>query len=133
MRRTGIPINFFTTVLLGFIIGSAIAGQMFYLFTLDNLKQFGTLKAMGVSNFRLIGMVLMQALVVGLIGYGLGMGMATLVELFMKWRLKAISPAMYMAWQIPLGALLAVALIMTGTTLFSLRRVLKLEPASVFR
>ena len=41
MRRTGIPINFGTTVLLGFIIGAAIAGQTFYLFTVSNLKQFG--------------------------------------------------------------------------------------------
>ena len=50
LRRTGIPINFGITVLLGFIIGAAIAGQTFYLFTIDNLKQFGALKAMGVEQ-----------------------------------------------------------------------------------
>ena len=50
MQRTGIPVNFGITVLLGFIIGAAIAGQTFYLFTIDNLKQFGALKAMGVTQ-----------------------------------------------------------------------------------
>jgi putative ABC transport system permease protein len=46
LRRTGIPINFGTTVLLGFIIGAAITGHTFYLFTVGNIKQFGALKAM---------------------------------------------------------------------------------------
>jgi len=50
LRETGIPANFAITVVLGFIIGMAIAGQTFYLFTVENLKQFGTLKAMGASN-----------------------------------------------------------------------------------
>jgi putative ABC transport system permease protein len=133
LRRTGIPINFGTTVLLGFIIGAAIAGQTFYLFTIGNLKQFGALKAMGVSNGRIVGMVLVQGLFVGLIGYGLGMGLASLAEVLMKAQLKAIPPANFMAWQILVGTAAAVALIVTATTLFSLRRVLVLEPASVFR
>ena len=133
LRSTGIPINFGTTVLLGFIIGASIAGQTFYLFTLGNMKQFGALKAMGVSNARLVGMVLLQGLFVGLIGYGIGMGLASLAEVLMKLKLKAIPPANFMAWQIPVGTALAVALIVTGTTLLSLRRVLVLEPASVFR
>ena len=41
MEKTGIPINFGITVVLGFIVGTAIAGQTFYLFTVENLKQFG--------------------------------------------------------------------------------------------
>ena len=133
MRRTGIPINFGTTVLLGFIIGAAIAGQTFYLFTVGNLKQFGVLKAMGVGNGRIVVMVLLQGLFVGLIGYGIGMGGASLIEELMKAKLKAIPPVNFMAWPIPVGTAVAVALIVLGTTLFSLRRVLVLEPASVFR
>src|SRR5262249_9920928 len=49
LSYTGIPVNFGITVLLGFVVGVAIAGQTFYLFTVENLKQFGALKAMGVS------------------------------------------------------------------------------------
>src|SRR5262249_7990105 len=63
LKRTGIPINFGITVLLGFIVGCAIAGQTFSTFVLENLSQFGALKAMGVTNTRIVGMVLVQALV----------------------------------------------------------------------
>ena len=50
MKYTGIPINFGISVALGFFVGTVIAGQTFYNFTLDNLKYFGTLKAMGADG-----------------------------------------------------------------------------------
>src|SRR6185503_9808075 len=78
MKYTGIPINFGIAVALGFLVGTVIAGQTFYNFTLDNLKQFGALKAMGASNFTLLRMILVQALTAGSIGYGLGVGLASL-------------------------------------------------------
>jgi putative ABC transport system permease protein len=135
LRRTGIPVNFGVTVLLGFIIGAAIAGQTFYLFTLDNLKQYGSLKAMGVSNGRIIRMVLFQALVVGVLGYAFGLAMASGAEEFLSWKLSqtGIPPASYMAWPIPLGSALAAALIVIASAVVSLWRVLRLEPAVVFR
>ena len=133
MRRTGIPINFGTTVLLGFIIGAAIAGQTFYLFTIGNLKQFGALKAMGVTNLRIVGMVLIQGLFVGAIGYAIGLGLACTMDFIMRMRMTTIPPVTYMAWQIPVGTAVAVVVIVMATTFVSLRRVLVLEPASVFR
>jgi putative ABC transport system permease protein len=77
MVYTGIPINFGITAFLGFLVGTAIAGQTFYNFTLENLRQFGALKAMGATNLRIVSMILLQALVVGLLGYGLGVGLAS--------------------------------------------------------
>jgi putative ABC transport system permease protein len=135
MTMTGIPVNFGITVLLGFIIGAAIAGQTFYLFTIDNLKQFGALKAMGVDNRRIIGMVLIQGLVVGTLGYMIGLGMGSgLMDLFsMTMQSRGLPPANFMAWPIPVGTALAAALIVTASAMISLRRVLRLEPASVFR
>ncbi len=133
MRRTGIPINFGTTVLLGFVIGASIAGQTFYLFTVGNLKQYGVLKAMGTSNTRIMGMVIVQGLFVGTIGYGMGLGLASLIDFIMKVRMTTIPPVTFMAWQILVGTAVAVLLIIAGTTLLSLRRVLVLEPASVFK
>jgi putative ABC transport system permease protein len=133
MKRTGIPINFGITVMLGFVVGCAIAGQTFYLFTLENLKQFGSLKAMGVSNARLIRMILLQALVVGVIGYGLGIGGAALFGYVFERAVKSTPPAFYFGWQIPAVAGGAVAVIILATALISLRRVLFLEPAVVFR
>src|SRR5262245_40276385 len=75
LGSTGIPVNFGITIALGFVVGLAIAGQTFYLFTVENLRQFGALKAMGVHNARILGMIFLQAIVVGLIGYGIGMGL----------------------------------------------------------
>ncbi len=135
MKRTGIPVNFGITVLLGFIIGAAIAGQTFYLFTIDNLKQFGALKAMGVGNLRIVGMVWLQGLVVGVLGYMIGLGMASVFAEAVAWKLKntGLPPADFMAWPIPIFTAFAAALIVFASSMVSLGRVLRLEPASVFR
>ncbi len=133
MERTGIPINFGITVLLGFVVGCAIAGQTFYLFTLENLKQWGALKAMGVSNFRLVRMILLQALVVGLIGYGLGIGGAALFGFVFERAVKSTPPAFYFGWQIMAISAGAVTVIALAASLLSMRRVLFLEAGVVFR
>ncbi len=131
MRSTGIPVNFGITIALGFIVGTAIAGQTFYLFTLENLKQFGALKAMGVSNARITGMVLLQATIVGLIGYGLGIGMTA--AFFEATRNVTALSGFYLPWQVAAGAAGAVGMIIVLASFLSLRRVLLLEPAVVFR
>jgi putative ABC transport system permease protein len=130
LLKTSTPMNLGTTVLLGFLVGGAIAGQTFYLFTLENLKQFGALKAMGLSNRRIVGMILLQALVVGGIGYGLGVGLATAYG-----QLARLRPMMayYMPWQVLVGTGAAVLLIAVAASLLSIRRVVVLEPAIVFR
>lgn len=133
MERTGIPINFGITVMLGFVVGCAIAGQTFYLFTIENMKQWGSLKAMGVSNVRLIGMIMLQALVVGVIGYGIGLGGAAGFGVVFETFVKSTPPAFYFGWQIPAIVAGAVALIITAAAMVSMRRVLFLEPAVVFR
>ena len=78
-RSTGIPLNFGIVVALGFVVGIAVAGQTFYLFTIENLKQFGLLKAVGVRNRTLVWMILAQALIVSVIGFSLGIGMAAVL------------------------------------------------------
>ena len=131
VRRTGIVVNFAITIFLGFLVGCAIAGQTFYTFTLENLPQFGSLKAMGVTNLRLVGMVLMQGLLVGLIGYGLGVGGAALFGRLMTSAGSRL--AFLMTWQVLVGTGAAVAVIVTLSSLVSIYKVLVLEPAVVFR
>ncbi|MBS0205350.1 MAG: FtsX-like permease family protein [Planctomycetes bacterium] len=131
LESTGIPVNFGITIALGFIVGTAIAGQTFYLFTLENLKQFGALKAMGVSNWRLVGMILLQATIVGCIGYGLGIGMTAVF--FESTQNVTALMGFYLPWQVAGLAAGAVALIIVLASLISLRKVLILEPAVVFR
>jgi putative ABC transport system permease protein len=131
MSSTGIPVNFGITIALGFIIGVAIAGQTFYLFTIENLKQFGALKAMGLSNIRIVGMILLQALVVGLIGYGIGVGI-TAIFFESTSHITALA-GLHMFWWVMAGTGGAVLVIVVLASLLSIRRVLVLEPAVVFR
>jgi putative ABC transport system permease protein len=131
LEYTGIPVNFGITVLLGFVVGVAIAGQTFYLFTIENLKQFGALKAMGVTNGKLVGMILLQGLVVGLIGYGLGMGLAALF--FESTKNVVHLAGFFLPWQVMALTAGAVLFIVVLASLLSIRRVLVLEPAIVFR
>jgi putative ABC transport system permease protein len=131
VRRTGIVANFSITIFLGFLVGCAIAGQTFYTFTLENLPQFGSLKAMGVTNLRLVGMVLMQSLLVGLIGYGLGVGGAMLFGQLMTSTGSRL--AFLMTWHVLIGTAAATVVIVILSSLVSVYKVLVLEPAAVFR
>lgn len=131
MKNTGIPVNFGITIGLGFIVGTAIAGQTFYLFTLENLRQFGSLKAMGLSNLRLIGMILLQAGVVGAVGYGLGIGMTALF--FEATRDVPNLVGFFLPWQVAAMSAATVLVISVLASLLSIRKVLVLEPAVVFR
>jgi putative ABC transport system permease protein len=131
MKKTGIPFNFGITVALGFIVGTAIAAQTFYLFTIENIKQYGALKAMGAGNWSLMAMILLQALLVSTIGFGLGIGAAT-------WRsCRTTSPgsrlAFYMPWEVFIGTGLAVGAISIFSSLLSMQRVMVVEPAVVFQ
>jgi putative ABC transport system permease protein len=129
MRYTGIPVNFGITAMLGFLIGTAIAGQTFYLFTIDNLRQFGALKAMGATNLTIVGMILLQATVVGLLGYGLGVGLAALFGETTK----GGELAFYTPYQLLPITGAAIVLICILSSVLSVRRVIVLEPAVVFR
>jgi putative ABC transport system permease protein len=130
MRKTGIPVNFGITVLLGFIVGTAIAGQTFYLFTIENLKQFGALKAMGAGNLKLLGMIVLQAAVVALLGYAFGIGIASM---FGEMTRSTARVAFYMPWEVLWGTGIAVVLISILASLLCIRRVMVLEPAVVFK
>jgi putative ABC transport system permease protein len=129
MKQTGIPINFGIAIALGFLVGVAIAGQMFYNFTLDNLRYFGAMKAMGATTPRLLGLVALQGFVAGALGLGLGLGVTSLVGL----SIPQDKLAFKMTWHIPVIAAGAVIFIVVASSLFSMRRVVKLDPSEVFQ
>ena len=129
MKETGIPINFGIAIALGFFVGVAIAGQMFYNFTLDNLRYFGAFKAMGASTWRLLSRVALQALVAGVLGLGLGLGAVSAFGL----NAAGGKLAFKMLWQIPLIAAVAVLVICILASVISMWKVVRLDPADVFK
>ena len=119
--KTGIPVNFGVTVLLGFLVGTAIAGQTFYLFTVENIRQFGALKAMGTGNGTILLMVLSQALNVGLVGYGVGVGLA------------AVNASTCHGMKNDSRVVVPLHHPKPAASVLSVRKVLVLDPAIVFR
>ena len=131
LRNTGIPVNFGITIFIALVVGTVVAGQTFYLFTIDNLRQFGTLKAIGVADRTLVGMILLQALNAGAIGFAIGTGMeVTFVEIFLQ---KIATRGLILLWQSVAIAAACIVFVVLFASWLSIRRVLKLEAATVFR
>jgi putative ABC transport system permease protein len=131
LANTGIPVNFGITIAIALIVGTVVAGQTFYLFTVENLKQFGALKAIGVSNARLTAMVLLQAFTVGAIGFALGTGMASVF--FEVTAHEIATRGIILMWQSVALTGACIFFVVIIASVLSIRRVLVLEPAAVFR
>lgn len=132
VKRTGIPVNFGITVALGFIVGAAVVGQTFYIFVLENLRQFGSLKAMGVANLTIMRMVLLQATVVASIGYAIGIGLCSGFFAITS-RVSIDLRGFQLPWQVAAGTAAAVFVIIVIASVASVRKVVVVEPAIVFR
>lgn len=131
LERTGIPINFGITIILGVIIGAAITAQTFYIFVVENLKQFAAMKVVGVTNHQLFKIVFTQASVVYALGYSLGIGLTSFFFFITK-----DVPALrgfVLHWQVMSGTAALIAIIIFGSIICSLGKVFRLDPALVFR
>lgn len=129
LRNTPIPVNIGIGVVLAFIVGTAITGLTFAGFVHNNLRYLGALKAMGATNALLMRMTALQALVVAVVGFGAGVGMASLIGHV----LRRTELAFLTTWQLLALDALAVLAISVAAALLSLRAVFRLEPAVVFR
>lgn len=129
LLKTGILVNFGITVALGFVIGLLVCGQTFFTYIADNTRYFGALKALGVSNRRLLGMIGVQVLLLAGLGFGLGSGLAALSGLLMR----PVGVGFYMPWQLLVGSAVSVMGICLVAASLSAIRVLRLEPAVVFK
>jgi len=129
--NTGIPVSFGTVIALGIVVGVCVVGLMFNLFVLENLRHFAVLKAIGIKNSRLILMVGLQAIVVGFVGYGVGLGAAA--SFFEFAGRNPNFSGFFLPWRIAVGSAGVAAAIIALASIVALRRVLVIEPAIVFR
>jgi putative ABC transport system permease protein len=132
MDHTGFGVNFAVTVALGFLIGAVVVGQMFYIFVIENLRQFGTLKALGTSNATVLRMIFTQALVVGALGYSLGMALSAIFFAIVR-NLGMDFRGFYLSWQVMGAIAAAIVLIIAIASAVSIRRLMVVDPAIVFR
>lgn len=129
--QTGIGTNILLMTVISFIVGLSISGQTFYTFILENLEKFGALKAIGARSRELVYMILFMATFTALTGYGLGVGLVTLVISIARARLPGYA-AMITYWNLGL-AFFMVLLIAAISSYIGIRKVLRIEPFDIFR
>jgi putative ABC transport system permease protein len=129
--KTGIGTNILLMTVISFIVGLSISGQTFYTFILENLEKFGALKAIGAKGRALIYMILFMATFTALTGYGLGIGLVTLMISIARSRLPNYA-AMITFWN--LGLALGMVVLIAGISGYiGVRKVLTIEPFDIFR
>jgi putative ABC transport system permease protein len=127
--RTGVGAGFFTTAVLGIIVGFVVVGQILYSGTLQYIREYGTLKAMGAKNSAVIRVILSQAMISAALGFAVGAPLALAMRAAMKGANLnvALFPGLYVATAIITAIMCAFA------ALLSIVKVLRLDPASVFK
>jgi putative ABC transport system permease protein len=129
--QTGVGTNILIMTVISFIVGLSISAQTFYTFILENLERFGALKAIGTKSRELVGMILFQAGFTALTGYGLGVGLCTILIVLAKLRLP--SYAAMVTYPNLLLAFVMVVIITAISSYVGVRRVLRIEPFDIFR
>lgn len=129
VKYTGVFVNFGVAIILGFIIGVTIAGQTLYNFTMDNLPYFGVFKAMGADNQLLTKIVMLQAFFASCIGWGIGVGAAAL---FGYATVHTELSFGFPLW-LYLTSFTSILLISLLAALICIRRVVNIDPATIFK
>jgi putative ABC transport system permease protein len=129
--QTGIGTNMLIMTVISFIIGLSISGQTFYTFVIENIEKFGALKAIGAKGRELIFMILFQATFVSLTGYGMGVGLCSLIIWLARLYLPDYAAIVTFA---NLGlAFVMVIVIAAISSYVGVRKVLTIEPFDIFR
>lgn len=129
-KRTGVGFVLSLGAAIGVLVGMVVVGQILYSSVSDHLKEFGTLKAMGASDWVIYGIILEQALWMAVLGYIPGMALCFGVAYW------AGATQGILILITPLSALgvfgLTVAMC-TGSAFFAIQKVTKVDPAIVFK
>lgn len=128
-ERTGVGAGFFTTAVLGIIVGFVVVGQILYSGTLQYIREYGTLKAMGARNSAVVHVILSQAMISAVLGFAVGAPLAMGMRAAMKGAnlTVALTAELYAATAAITAVMCALA------ALLSIVKVLRLDPASVFK
>ncbi|MBI5193369.1 MAG: ABC transporter permease [Nitrospirae bacterium] len=127
--QTGMGMSFFLTALLGLAVGGAIVGQTIYANTMEHIREFGTLKAIGARNIDIYKVIFSQAGISAVVGYLIGI----IFILAVRGGMEKGGVSIYLS--LPLSFLLFIVIFLTCilSAWFSVRKVKKLDPVMVFR
>jgi putative ABC transport system permease protein len=126
---TGLGLNMGLTVFLGCLVGVVVVAQTLYTSTMEHLKEFGTVKAIGGSNRDIYGILAKQASVAALVGFVLGaLGALVLGPVMASVDLKLIVPPV-----LGVAVFVGTFALCLGAAMISFRKVAAIDPALVFR
>jgi len=129
--QTGLGTNILIMTVISFIVGLSISAQTFYTFILENLEKFGALKAIGIKARELIYVILFQTTFASLTGYGLGIGLSSLLIAVATLRVPNYTAKIT---YFNLGLAFIMVLIIAGISSYiGIRKVIKIEPFDIFR
>lgn len=129
MFTTGAGVAVLLAAALGLIVGFVVVAQTIYATTMDHLKEFGTLKAMGAPDSYVYKVIITQAAISAVIGYSLGM----LVSFFVVSASQHGGAAILLPWQMAVGMFFLTLFMCVGAGLVSINKVTRLDPAMVFK
>jgi putative ABC transport system permease protein len=129
MFTTGAGIAVLLAAVLGLVVGVVVVAQTIYATTVDHIREYGTLKAMGATNRYLYGVIILQAVISALIGYGLGM----VVSVFVVRGSEQGGAAILLPAPMAAGMLVLTLAMCIGAAVVSINKVTRLDPAMVFK
>jgi putative ABC transport system permease protein len=129
MFTTGAGVAVLLAALLGLVVGVVVVAQTIYATTMDHIREYGTLKAMGATNGYLYRVIMQQAVISAVAGYSLAM----VVSWFVVRGSEKGGAAILLPWPVALGMLALTIVMCTGAALVSINKVTRLDPAMVFK
>jgi putative ABC transport system permease protein len=129
IESTGLGLNMYITVFLGCLVGIVVVAQTLYTSTMEHLKEFGTVKAIGGGNFDIYRILGKQAAIAAVAGFALGALQAfAIAPLMAKIDLKLIIPA-----ELFVAVFFGALFLCLSAAAISFRKVSTIDPALVFR
>jgi putative ABC transport system permease protein len=126
---TGAGVTTLMGAVLGLLVGMVVVAQTIYAATVDHIREFGTLKAMGASNGYLYNVIIQQALLSAVLGYAI----AIVCAHFIVEGSKAGDAVILMPPHM-IAAVFGLAIVMcVGASILSIRKATSIDPAMVFR
>src|SRR6516225_5715760 len=129
MYTTGAGVAVLIAALLGLVVGVVVVAQTIYATTMDHIREYGTLKAMGAPNSYIYRVIVTQAGMSAVAGYGLAM----FVSVFIVHASRSGGAAILLPWQMAVGIFFLTLLMCVTAAVVSINKVTSLDPAMVFR
>jgi putative ABC transport system permease protein len=129
MFTTGAGVAVLLAAILGLVVGFVVVAQTIYATTVDHLKEFGTLKAMGAGNGYIYKVIIEQAAISAVMGYALGMVVSAVVV----GASQRGGAAIVVPWPMAIGMFFLTLTMCVGAAMLSINKVTHLDPAMVFK